>query len=73
MFNVEGARDRVLNAMRQGKWDIVDEQLTAFAAAIRAETRHQAIGEAIDALRDCGGDAGDTPVRDCIGAIERLR
>lgn len=73
MFNVDGARDRVLSAMREGKWDIVDEQLTAYAAAIRAETRHQAIGEAIDALRDCGGEEGDAPVRDCIAAVERLR
>jgi hypothetical protein len=73
MFNVDGARDRVLSAMREGKWDIVDEQLTAYAAAIRAETRHQAIGEAIDALRDCGGEDGETPVRDCIATVERLR
>jgi hypothetical protein len=73
MFNVDGARSRVLDAMRQGKWDIVDEQLTAYAAAIRAETRYQAIGEAIEALRDCGGDEGDLPVRDCITAVERLR
>ena len=73
MFNVDGARARVLDAMRQGKWDIVDEQLTAYAAAIRAETRHQAIGEALDALRDCGGDDVATPVRDCLAAVERLR
>ncbi len=73
MFNVDGARDRVLVAMREGKWDIVDEQLTAIAAAIRAETRYLAIGETLDALRDCGGDEGGTPVRDCIAAVERLR
>jgi ABC-type phosphate/phosphonate transport system substrate-binding protein len=73
VFNVDGARARVVEAMREGKWDIVDQQLTAYAAAVRAEARHQAIGEAIDALRDCGGDEGDTPVRDCIAAVERLR
>jgi hypothetical protein len=73
MFNVDGARARVLDAMRQGKWDIVDEQLTAYAAAIRAETRHQVIGEALDALRDCGDDDGAAPVRDCLAAVERLR
>jgi len=72
-FNVDGARARVLDAMRTGKWDIVDVQLTAYAAAVRAETRHQAIGEALDALRDCGGDDGDAPVRDCLAAVERLR
>jgi len=73
VFNVDGARERVLDAMREGKWDIVDQQLTAYAAAVRAQARHQAIGEALDALRECGGDDGDTPVRNCIAAVEQLR
>lgn len=72
-FNVGGARERVLDAMREGKWDIVDQQLTAYAAAVRAEARHQAIGEALDALRDCGGDDGQRPVSDCMAVVERLR
>ena len=72
-FNVDGARARVLAAMRDGKWDIVEAELTAYAAAVRAETRHQAIGEALDALTDCGGDDGARPVRDCLAAVERLR
>lgn len=72
-FNVGEARARAIEAMRSGKWDIVDQELTAFAAAVRAEERHRAIGEALDALRDCGGDNGDRPVRDCLDAVERLR
>lgn len=72
-FQVEQARQRALEAMRSGKWDIVEAQLTAYAAAVRAEERHRAVGEALDALRDCGGDEGATPVRDCLAAIERLR
>lgn len=72
-FNVDGARARVLAAMRQGKWDIVEAELTAYAAAVRAETRHLAIGEALDALTDCGGDDDARPVRDCLAAVERLR
>ena len=73
VFNVDGARARVLEAMRTGKWDLVEAQLTAYAAAVRAEERHQAIGEALNVLTDCGGDEGDAPVRDCIAAVERLR
>jgi hypothetical protein len=40
-FNVDGARARVLAAMREGKWDIVEAELTAYAAAVRAEERHR--------------------------------
>lgn len=72
-FGVAGARERIIAAMRSGKWDIVDAELTAYAAAVRAEERYLAIGEALQTLKDCGGDEGDTPVRDCIGAVERLR
>jgi hypothetical protein len=72
-FNVEGARARVLEAMRTGKWDIVEQQLTAYAAAVRAEERHRAIGEALEALKECGGDDGQAPVRGCLAAVERLR
>lgn len=72
-FNTDGARDRVIEAMRSGKWDIVEAQLTAYAAAVRAEERHRAIGEALEALKDCEGGEGDRPVRDCLGAVERLR
>ena len=72
-FNADGARQRVINAMRAGKWDIVEQQLTAYAAAVRAEERHRAIGEALDALKECGGDDGDVPLRDCLDVVERLR
>ena len=72
-FNVEGARERVLVAMRTGKWDTVEDALTRYAGAVRAEERYNAIGEAIEALTECGGDEGDTPVRECLAAVERLR
>jgi ABC-type phosphate/phosphonate transport system substrate-binding protein len=72
-FNTEGARARVIEAMRSGKWDTVEAQLTAYAAAVRAEERHRAIGEALEALKDCGGDDGARPVRECMAAVERLR
>ena len=72
-FGTERARARVIDAMRAGKWDIVEQQLTAYAATLRAEERHRAIGEAIAALRDCGGDEGDRPVRECLDALEQLR
>jgi hypothetical protein len=72
-FGVEQARGRVLTAMKEGKWDIVEAELTAYAAAVRAEERHRAIGEALDALKDCGGDDGERRVRDCIAVVERLR
>jgi hypothetical protein len=72
-FGVEAARERVLATMRSGRWEQVEEQLTRYAAAVRAEERSRAIGEALEALRACGGEDGDTPVRDCLAAIERLR
>jgi len=72
-FNVDGARARVLAAMREGKWDIVEAEMTAYAAAVKAETRHRAIGEAIEVLQTCGGDGGERPVRDCLAAVEALR
>ena len=72
-FGVSDARRRVLEAMRTGKWDTVAAELTAYAAAVRAEERHRAIGEAIEALTDCGGEDGAALVRDCLDAVERLR
>lgn len=72
-FGIEQARERVQEAMRTGKWETVDEQLTRYAAAVRAEERHRAIGEALDALRECGGEDGQATVRDCLPAVERLR
>ena len=71
-FNVEGARDRVLAAMRAGKWDIVEQELTAYAAAVRAAERHRVVGEALEALRECD-EEGRSSVRDCLAAVERLR
>lgn len=72
-FGVDAARQRVLDAMYAGNWQIVDEHLSAYAAAVRAEERHRAIGEAIEALQACGGDDGSTPVRECLPRLERLR
>ena len=71
-FGIDEARARILDAMHAGKWETVDAQLTAYAAAVRAAERHQAIGEALAALKECGDDDA-TPVRDCLAAIERLR
>lgn len=72
-FGIDQARQRALDAMQSGKWDVVEEQLTRYAAAVRAEERARAIGEALAALRECGGDDGATPVRECLDAIDRLR
>jgi hypothetical protein len=72
-FGVEEARRRVLDAMKTGKWDIVEEQLTRLTGAVRADERYRVIGEALEALKVCGGDDGAAPVRDCLEAVERLR
>jgi hypothetical protein len=72
-FNVDGARERVLAAMRTGKWEIVGLELTAYAAAVRAEERHRVVALALEALTECGGEDGGRPVRDCLAAVERLR
>lgn len=72
-FGIDAARQRVLAAMRDGKWDIVEEQLTRYAGAVRAEERYLAIGDAVDTLTECGGDDGDRPVRDCLSAVQGLR
>lgn len=72
-FGVQRAKQRVLDAMYAGNWQIVDEHLTAYGAAIRAEERYRAIGDALEALERCGGEEGETPVRDCLAAVERLR
>ena len=72
-FGVDQARRRILDAMKAGKWDVVEAHITAYGAAIRAEERHRAIGEAIEALKECGGDEGETPARDCLAELERLR
>ncbi len=70
---VDEARRRILDAMKSGDWEVVEAQITAYGAAIRAEERSRAIGEALDALRECGDDDGAAPVRDCLAAVERLR
>jgi hypothetical protein len=72
-FGVDPARARVLEAMKTGKWDLVEDYLTRYAGAVRAEERYRAIGEALEALRACAGDEGATPVHDCLDAVERLR
>lgn len=72
-FGIDGARQRVIEAMRSGRWEAVDEMLTRYAGAVRAEERYLAIGEAVEALQECAGDDDDTPARNCIAMIERLR
>ncbi|MFN8557011.1 MAG: hypothetical protein U0531_06565 [Dehalococcoidia bacterium] len=58
----------MLDAMRTGKWDIVEQQLTAYAGAVQAEERHRVVGEALEALEECGGEEGDRP---CVTAWQR--
>ncbi len=72
-FGIDQARGRVTEAMHAGKWDQVDAQLTAFAAAVRADERHRAIADALAALEDCGGDDGARPVSGCMDAVRRLQ
>ncbi len=73
MFGVQQARERVLTVIREGKWEWIEDQLTRYAGAVRAEERHRVVGEALEALTACGGEDGDTPVRDCLAAVEALR
>lgn len=72
-FGLDEARARIIEAMHSGNWEAVEAHLTAYAAAVRAAERHQAIGEALAALKECGGDDGAAPVGDCLAAVERLR
>lgn len=72
-FGIEEARQRVLDAMKTGKWDIVEEQVTRLTGAVRAEERHRVIGEALEVLKECGGADGTAPVKNCLAAVERLR
>lgn len=72
-FGVSAARERVLKEMYAGNWEYVDDLLTRYAGAVRAEERYRAIGEALEALTECAGEDGDTPARDCLPALERLR
>lgn len=64
-FGVEQARQRVLAVMRSGDWQAVETQLSAYAAAVRAEERHRAIGEALEALQRAWPEV--------LRAVERLR
>ncbi len=73
MFGVQEARQRVLPVIREGRWELIEDQLTRYAGAVRAEERHRVVGEALEALTACGGEEGETPVRDCMAAIEALR
>ena len=72
-FALDQAHRRVLDAMHDGNWERVDAQLTAYAAAVRADERYRAIAEALAALQDCaGGDAGPF-TSNCLDAIRRLQ
>jgi hypothetical protein len=71
-FGIDQARGRVIDAMHTGKWDSVDAQLTAYAAAVRADERYRALADALAALQDLGGgDTGPT-LTQCLDAVRRL-
>ena len=75
-FGTDQARARVIDAMHAGKWDIVDAQLTAYAAAVRADERYRAISDALVALQDIEnrGDGDTAPsLTDCVEAVRRLQ
>lgn len=72
-FGLDRARERVIDAMHSGRWDSVDAQLTAYAAAVRADERYRALAEALTALQECGGEDGSRAVRDCLDAVRRLQ
>jgi hypothetical protein len=72
-FGIDGARQRVIEAMHAGRWDSVDAQLTAFAAAVRADERYRVVEEAIAALKDCAGDEANRPVAACLEAVRGLQ
>ncbi len=72
-FGIDQARARVIDAMHAGKWDIVDAQLTAFAAAVRADERYRALADALTALQDLGGGDTAPTLPQCLDAVRRLQ
>jgi hypothetical protein len=75
---VQGARQRLLDAVRSGNWERVPAEVDAYGAAVRSDERKRAIDQAVEALiaifdqtRPSG--AGDGELRDrCLSAIDRL-
>jgi hypothetical protein len=76
--NVQGARERLLEAVRSGNWERVPDEVDAYGAAVRADERKRAIDGAIEALRavfdqSTGSDAGSGDLRDrSVAAIDGL-
>jgi len=70
-FGIDEARQRVIDAMHAGRWSVVDDNLTAYAAAVRADERHKAIDEAVQAVRD-SADRDNATATDCLTAVQRL-
>ena len=73
-FGVEAARARVLEAMKTGKWDIVEDYLTRYAGAVRAEERYHVVGEAMEAAQATADEGDETGVGEqVVAALARLR
>ncbi len=72
-FGLDQAHQRVLDAMHGGDWERVDAQLTAYAAAVRADERAQALAEALAAVQDCAQEDPGRLASDCLDALRRLQ
>ena len=72
-FGVDQAQLRVRDAFYSGKWDLVDNALLAYGAAVRADERYRALEDAIAALQDCGRSDGTCSASDCVAAVRRLQ
>jgi hypothetical protein len=74
---VEGASQRLLEAVRSGNWERVPAEVDAYGAAVRADERKRAIDEALEALSStfdrAGEDTSADALRDaCLAAVDRL-
>ena len=72
-FGVDQARQRVIDAMYGGKWELVDQELLAYGAAVRADERARVLADVRTALEDCGGGDRTCTVSDCLAAVRRLQ
>lgn len=74
---VEGARERLLEAVRSGDWARVPREADAYGAAVRADERRRVLDDVTQTLEsvfDADPDGSGREWRDrCIAAVERLR
>ncbi len=57
--DVAAARKRLLDTVQSGRWERVPAEADAYAAAVRADERHRAVADALDAVRAVFGDDPD--------------